>query len=175
VRSLADGRCAAAGRRPRGWLRTTEKHDLEREVPLWIDLVRFGVEAGLNLSQAMEGSLIHLHGPMRSEVALVVDAVQGGQRLTEALEALGARQRSTMPAVAVLLATERYGAPVAVSLERLAQESRTTRTRMAERAGKRLSIVLILPVAGCFLSAFALLTVAPLIAGFLGGLASAFR
>lgn len=157
--------------RSRRWVR----REIAVELPLWVDLLRFSIEAGSSVSQAVEVSSRHLRGPLREHVDRVLDEWRSGLRLSEALERLAERERSTIALVEVMLATERYGTPIAVGLERLAHESRAARLRLAEQAGKRLSIVVVLPVAGCFLPAFALLTVVPLIVSFVSGLTSAFQ
>ena len=74
------------------------------------------------------------------------------------------------PLTAALVASERYGAPVVAGLERLAAEVRRDRRRRAEEAARRVPVKLLFPLVTCTLPAFALLTVAPLIAGTLGSL-----
>ncbi|MDP9387533.1 MAG: hypothetical protein M3Q48_06280, partial [Actinomycetota bacterium] len=51
------------------------------------------------------------------------------------------------------------------ALERLAAEVRRQRLRQAEEAARRVPVLLLFPLVLCVLPAFALLTVAPLIAG----------
>jgi pilus assembly protein TadC len=70
----------------------------------------------------------------------------------------------------VLVASERYGAPLLPGLERLGAEVRLQRQRRAEEAAGRIPVRLLFPLVGCILPAFALLTVAPLIAGALRAL-----
>ena len=71
---------------------------------------------------------------------------------------------------AFAVASERYGAPLGAGLERLADEVRRDRRRRAEEAARRIPVKLLFPLVGCVLPAFALLTVAPLVAGALGSL-----
>ncbi|MBA3267134.1 MAG: type II secretion system F family protein, partial [Acidimicrobiia bacterium] len=68
------------------------------------------------------------------------------------------------PLVAALVASERYGAPLVASLERLADEVRRDRRRRAEEAARKVPVKLLFPLVTCTLPAFGLLTVAPLIA-----------
>jgi tight adherence protein C len=70
----------------------------------------------------------------------------------------------------VLLASERYGAPVGAGLERLAAEVRADTRRRAETAARRVPVKLLFPLVVCILPAFGLLTVAPLVAGALRSL-----
>ncbi|MDP8938520.1 MAG: type II secretion system F family protein, partial [Actinomycetota bacterium] len=68
------------------------------------------------------------------------------------------------PLVAALIASERYGAPLVAGLERLAGEVRADRRRRAEEAARKVPVKLLFPLVACTLPAFALLTVAPLVA-----------
>jgi tight adherence protein C len=68
------------------------------------------------------------------------------------------------PLVASLVASERYGAPLATGLERLADEVRRDRRRRAEEVARKVPVKLLFPLVTCTLPAFGLLTVAPLIA-----------
>ena len=74
------------------------------------------------------------------------------------------------PLVAALVASDRYGAPLADNLARLADEVRRDRRRRAEEAARRVPVKLLFPLVTCVLPAFALLTVAPLLAGALRSL-----
>ena len=60
---------------------------------------------------------------------------------------------------------ERYGAPLGPALERIAADVRRRRQRRAEEAARKVPVALLFPLVLCILPAFALLTVAPLIAG----------
>ena len=69
-----------------------------------------------------------------------------------------------------LAACERYGSPVGPALARLSTEVRAARRRQAEAAARRVPVKLLFPLVGCILPAFALLTVAPLVASAAGSL-----
>ena len=72
--------------------------------------------------------------------------------------------------MAALVASERYGAPLAAGLDRLAAEVRASRRRRADEVARKVSVKLLFPLVLCILPAFALLTVAPLIASALKSL-----
>ena len=72
--------------------------------------------------------------------------------------------------VAALVSCDRYGAPLGATLDRLAIDVRTASRQRAEAAARRLPVRLLFPLVTCILPAFALLTVAPLIAGSFQGL-----
>jgi tight adherence protein C len=69
-----------------------------------------------------------------------------------------------------LVGSLRDGSPAADGLDRLAVELRAERRRRAEEVARRVPIKLLFPLVACILPAFALLTVAPLLAGALDAL-----
>jgi tight adherence protein C len=96
----------------------------------------------------------------------VSDEAAKGRRLGDALDDLPARVgEAVRPLSTALVASERYGAPLAEGLERLADEVRRDRRRRAEEAARKVPVKLLFPLVTCTLPAFGLLTVAPLIAG----------
>jgi hypothetical protein len=78
--------------------------------------------------------------------------------------------RSGHELVAILIASERDGAPLARGLERAADAVRRAQRRDLERRARRLPVTLLVPLVCCVLPAFVVLTVVPLLAGSLGDL-----
>jgi tight adherence protein C len=74
------------------------------------------------------------------------------------------------PLIGALVHSDRYGAPLLDGLVRLSAELRNDRRRRAEEAARRVPVKLLFPLVFCTLPAFALLTVAPLLAGALRAL-----
>jgi tight adherence protein C len=141
-----------------------------------VDLVRLGIQSGLNITKALEYVVRHFPGPLADEIDVALRATGNGQRLIDALDAVVDRLGDDVrPLVSVLVSGERYGAPLATSLAELARETRLDQERRAERNARRLSVQLLFPLAGFILPAFALLTAAPLLAGSIGTLASSFH
>jgi len=139
---------------------------LAADLPDVVDLFVLAVGAGLTVALAVATVSRRAGGPLGAELRQVCDDVAVGRRLAEALEDVPARSgEAVRPLVAALVASERYGAPLAAGLERLADEVRRDRRRKAEEAARRIPVKLLFPLVGCTLPAFALLTVAPLIAG----------
>jgi tight adherence protein C len=139
---------------------------LAADLPDVVDLFVLAVGAGLTVALAVATVSRRAGGPLGAELRQVCDDVAVGRRLAEALEDVPARAgEAVRPLVAALVASERYGAPLSSGLERLADEVRRDRRRRAEEAARRIPVKLLFPLVGCTLPAFALLTVAPLIAG----------
>ena len=138
---------------------------LAADLPDVVDLLLLAVGAGLSVNLAVRRVARRAPGPLGAELARACDEVSLGRRLADALDDLPARAgEATRPLVAALLASERYGAPLGPSLERLAHEVRADRRRRAEEAARKIPVKLLFPLVSCTLPAFGLLTVAPLIA-----------
>lgn len=136
-----------------------------------IDLFVLALGAGLNLQLTL--TAVARRAPPAWEAALadVVDQVDRGQRIADALDGLPhALGEPARPVVRVLAGAERYGTPLLPALDRLALDARLDRRRRAEEAARRVPVKLLFPLVLCVLPAFGLLTVAPLLAGALQAL-----
>ena len=144
---------------------------IRRQLPEVVDLLVLVTGAGFTVPLAVEAVARRAGGPIGAELAVVVAASAGGRRLGDALGELPARLGEPVrPLVAALAGSERDGSPLGPSLERLAVELRHDRRRHAEAAARRVPVKLLFPLVTCILPAFALLTVAPLIAGAISAL-----
>lgn len=137
-----------------------------RHLPEVVDLLCLTTGAGLNVSLAIEAVARSAPSPFSEELIRVTREVALGRRLADALEDVVDRTDELIrPLIASLVASERYGAPLAKSLERLSDEIRSQRRRRAEEAARRVPVKLLFPLVLCILPAFGLLTMAPLLAG----------
>ena len=139
---------------------------LEADLPQVVDLIALAVGAGLNVHLAVAAAGRRGSGPLALELRRVADEVARGQRLADALDGLPERAgEPARPLASALASCERYGAPLAPALERIVGEVRRQCQRRAEEAARRVPVALLFPLVLCILPAFALLTVAPLVAG----------
>jgi hypothetical protein len=137
-----------------------------RSMPEVVDLLHLAVGAGLTVPLAVAAVARRATGPLADELRVALDEVALGRRLADALAEVPARTHEAVrPVVAALVASDRYGAPLAASLTRLAAEVRADRRRCAEEIARRVPVKLLFPLVSCVLPAFGLLTLAPLIAG----------
>ena len=143
--------------------RSRDRAQLVDEAPEVIDLLRLGIGSGLNVHLAIEALTRHHHGRISSELAAVLDRAARGERLADALDAMAISGDAVQPLVDALVATERYGAPLVASLDRVAADARSTRRRRREEAARRVPVKLLFPLVFCTLPAFALLTVVPVL------------
>jgi tight adherence protein C len=159
-------RWAGARRRRRA------REAISRALPDVIDLLVVAIGAGLTPTLALRNLATLAPPPFANAFAEVDRRVLRGQRVADALgaltEGLGEPVR---PVVAAIAGAERYGAPLAPTLEVLSHEARRERRRQAEEGARTLPVKLCFPLVGCILPAFVLLTIAPLIAGALRSLA----
>jgi tight adherence protein C len=138
---------------------------LAADLPDVVDLLVLAVGSGLTVHLAVRNVARRAPGPLGGELRRACDEASLGRRLGDALGDLPTRAGDAVrPLVAALLASERYGAPLGAGLERLALEVRADRRRRAEEAARKVPVKLLFPLVTCTLPAFALLTVAPLIA-----------
>ena len=130
------------------------------------ELLRIGIAAGLTPVLAIEQLADLAPEPARSAAAAVLDATARGQRFADAVTVLAARLGPTArPLVDALAATDRYGVALEPVLDAALADLRRQRRTAAAEAARRLPVSLSFPLVGCVLPAFALLTLAPLLAG----------
>ena len=135
-------------------------------VPDLGELLRIGIAAGLTPVLAIEQLADLAPEPARSAAAAVLDATARGQRFADAVTLLASRLGpSARPLVDALAATDRYGVALEPVLDAALADLRRQRRTAAAEAARRLPVSLSFPLVGCVLPAFALLTLAPLLAG----------
>jgi len=165
---------ALAGRRR--WIRARQqrraRHAVTTALPDTVDLLVVAIGAGLTPALAIQHLAVLAPPPFAAAFAETRRRVEHGQRVADALDALTEQLGDPVrPLVAAVTGAERYGAPLAPTLDVLAHEARRERRRQAEEAARTLPVKLCFPLVGCILPAFVLLTIAPLIAGALRSLA----
>jgi tight adherence protein C len=146
-----------------------------RAVPEVVDLFSVAVGAGLTVPQAVVAVGARVDGPFGDALATATRALESGVRCSDALDdAARVLGDDARPLLDVLRSSERYGAALTEPLARLSSEARADRRRRAEEVARRVPVQLLFPLVTCVLPAFALLTVAPMLAGTLGSLRLSF-
>jgi tight adherence protein C len=160
------------------WLRAAaarRAERIERRVPELVELVASTVAAGVGLDVALQGAAEAVGGELGAELDLAYANIALGRPRADELRDLAARTGS--PSLAQLALTlrlsDRLGVPLAESLRRQADRSRTQRARnvqeQAARAGPRVLVVVVfalVPAALLPLAAAVLLTVSGSLSGF---------
>ena len=132
-------------------------------VALTADLLAMAVAAGLTPFLALELALRFSPESSAGALGAVLQAVEGGLGLAAALDGEAARSPAFAPVLALLAASERSGAPVAVQLRRLAAQIRAQGRRRAMARARTVPVRLLFPLVFLVLPAFLLLTVAPVV------------
>ena len=136
------------------------------ELPELVDLLALATGSGMGVRESVEATARHGKGPIAAELALVVELVQRGERLGDALDRVPDRLGEPVrPIVAALVAAERYGDPLLPALNRLSLELRARRRRQAEERARRLPVKLVFPLVLCTLPAVGLIALVPIMVG----------
>jgi pilus assembly protein TadC len=163
---------------PRLWLRAAaarRAERIERRVPELVELVASTVAAGVGLDVALRGAAEAVGGELRAELDLAYANIALGRPRADELRELAARTGSSSLAqlALTLRLSDRLGVPLAESLRRQADRSRTQRARdvqeRAARAGPRVLVVVVfvlVPAALLPLAAAVVLTVSGSLSGF---------
>lgn len=130
-------------------LRKTRENWILRTLPGAVDVLALSVEAGLEFLMAMQrlverGAI----GPLRDEVATVLNDIRLGKSRAEALK--GFAQRVEIPEVSsfisVLVQADMLGASIGPVLQQQAERMRIERFQRAEKAGARATQKILLPL-----------------------------
>jgi pilus assembly protein TadC len=156
-----------AARRDRSALVAAASEDL----PFLADLLAAVLRAGVTVPAAAGIVGATVGGPLADRLLRVCRAVSLG---ADPEEAWG--QLADVPAAARLVeAAARAGdsgAALAVAFSRFAEEARTVRDHTADAAAERLGVLAVLPLGVCFLPAFVLVGVVPVVMAVLTGVLS---
>lgn len=149
----------------------TRDVEVLRELPEVVDLFTVAVRGGLTMPLAVAAVGDRLIGHVADALRMTAEQARLGRRLSDELERLPDELGdSVRPLVRALVAADRYGVPIADSLERLAVDVRIERRRAAEIIARRIPVKLLFPLVFCVLPSFALLTLAPVLASSLESL-----
>jgi Flp pilus assembly protein TadB len=153
-----------------------QRERLQRDVPLLLELLGACLAGGAPLPAATQVVGAAVAGPAGARLRAVAAALAVGTAPAEAwLSLAGAEtsQRAQDPLAAAARALARAsegGAPVASAVSRLAAEVRAERRSAAEQAARRVGVLAVAPLGLCFLPAFLLLGVVPVVVGLAGPL-----
>jgi tight adherence protein C len=136
---------------------------LEDGIPLTADLLGVALAAGLTPYLALGVGARSAPAAVGWQLAGVLEAVERGHRLADALAARADATPRLRPLLEVLLASERLGAPVGPALARLGADGRARARRAALERARTLPVRLLFPLVFLVLPAFVLLTVGPVL------------
>jgi len=137
---------------PRIWLSDVQQRRIkaiQRTLPVYLDFVTMAVEAGLNMTgainQAMEKGP---SGPLRHEFFLVVRDLRPGLSRSEALRRMDARlgMSEITSFVGTVIQAEKMGARLGSALRAQSEQRRTERFQRAEKLAMEAPVKLIGPL-----------------------------
>jgi Flp pilus assembly protein TadB len=137
------------------------------ELPLAADLLAAALRAGAPVDRAVTAVAVALGGPLGERLGLVGRTLLLGGDPEEAWAHLGpvtGAERLTVAAVR----SSASGAALAGAQTRLADDLRADRATGAEAAARRAGVLIVLPLGLCFLHAFILAGLVPVIVAVLG-------
>lgn len=144
---------------------TTRQALVRRQLPDVVELLAIAMGSGANLTQAIDITTANMDGVVCQALRDALAATSVGHRMVDALRMIPTQLgEEARPLVTALVLAERHGTPLVEALRQLAGDLRDQRRRHAEEVARRVPIRLLGPLVLLLLPAFALLSVAPLLA-----------
>ena len=151
-----------------------ERERLARDLPLALDLLAACLAGGAPLPVAVRAVSDAVPGPCGRRLARVAASLGVGSPPADAWSALPEGESPdrpvARPAVRALVRAAEGGAPVAATVAAQAAEARQQARARAQLSARRAGVAAVLPLGLCFLPAFVLLGVVPVVVGLAGPL-----
>lgn len=140
--------------------------DLLRELPTVMDLLTLSVEAGMDFMAAIGRVLSYSkEGPMKEELARVLNEIQLGTTRSDALNNMAARVQLTDVSsfASILIQADQMGSSIGPVLRAQSDILRRNRFQRAEREGAKATQKILIPLVCCILPAFIIVILGPVI------------
>ena len=151
-----------------------EREQLARDLPLALDLLAACLAGGAPLPAAVVAVAAAVPGPCGDRLRRTGAALAVGSAPEEAWAALREGEDPARPVAAAaaraLVRASEGGAPVAATVARLAADARVEARARAVQAARRAGVLAVAPLGLCFLPAFVLLGIVPVVLGLAGPL-----
>lgn len=145
---------------------SSDRRRLDAGVPLTADLLAACMAAGGHPAAAAEAVAAAIGGPIGDELRRVTATLRLGGDPASTWRSLGARS-ALAPIGRAFARSASTGAALADTLTDIAEDMRRRHHTAAEAAARRVGVHAAAPLGLCFLPAFVLLAVVPIIAGLL--------
>ena len=153
-------------------LRKKREHQILRALPGAVDTLSLLVEAGLEFLLAIQRWVERRRvGPLRDELATVLNDIRPGNSRAEALKAFAARVEIPQVSsfVSVLVQADALGASIGPVLQSQAERMRVERFQRAEQAGARASQKILFPLVLFIFPAVLIVIIGPVALSFIYG------
>jgi pilus assembly protein TadC len=147
----------------------TRRQRLIADLPLVADLLAACLRAGGSPVRAIDAIAVALRGPLGSELAQVAAALRLGSDAAAAWAGFVA-DPALAPFGRAMVRVWDSGASLGDTLDRLADDARRTRRAAADLRARAVGVKAAAPLGLCFLPAFVLVGIVPLVAGAVSGL-----
>ncbi|HEY8474948.1 MAG TPA: type II secretion system F family protein [Natronosporangium sp.] len=138
------------------------------ELPLAADLLAVALRGGAPVDRAAAAVAEALPGPLGDRLARVARALRLGATPAEAWAHLDPAVAGAARLARAAVRSAEHGSALAGALGRLADDLRADRSTAVEAAARRAGVLIVLPLGLCFLPAFMLAGLVPVIIAILG-------
>jgi len=145
------------------------REGLERQAPLTADLLAATLASGATVRNALDAVGAAVGQPTRDALRPVLAAIDLGADPGAAWRSM-AQVPALAPVAAAVVRSAESGAPLATVLARIAEDLRRERQTVVEVAARAAGVRAVAPLAACFLPAFLLVGVVPVVAALAAGL-----
>jgi pilus assembly protein TadC len=142
------------------------------EVLRALEVIRLGISAGMTVSDAIEYAQARSSLAAAQDLELVTNQFRLGLPLTRGLEEIAIRNPLWLSMADTLIATFNSGSPAGDHLSDVEIVMQSTIDNEKLKRIKSVAVKSVLPLGLCFLPAFMLLAVIPIVAGLLNGMTS---
>jgi pilus assembly protein TadC len=156
------------------WLRRREPAEMRvararavADLPLCADLLAAALRGGAPVDHAVEAVAEALGGPLGERLGRVARSLRLGAQPAEAWAQLSDVD-GTQRIVAAAIRSSASGGALAAAFFRIADELRESRKVAVETAAQRAGVLIVLPLGLCFLPAFVLAGLVPVVVAVLG-------
>lgn len=151
---------------PTLWLRqltNTRRLDIERSLPIALDLLSVSVEAGLSFDVSMQHVAEQMDNALASEFRKVIEETRLGRPRMEALEEMSRRcdVDDIFTFVQAIVQSQQLGTPISLILRQQSEEIRRKRLQRARERGAQATLKMLLPMAGCIFPTIWVILLAP--------------
>ncbi len=148
-----------------------QREDLERQAPLTADLLAATLASGATVRESLDAVGAAVGEPTRDALRPVLAAIDLGADPGTAWRSM-AQVPALAPMAAAVVRSAESGAPLSIVLSRIAEDLRRDRQTVVEVAARAAGVRAVAPLAACFLPAFLLVGVVPVVASLAGDLLS---
>ena len=139
----------------------------KEDVCQFIEIFSLGTNAGLTKLEALQLVLETSSEPLQSEISKAIGRCNLGVGLVPSLAYTAEKYPNLAPAIKVISRSEITGAPISAALELELMLTRAQAANEVLQLVRSLSVKCVLPLGLCFLPAFFLLTIVPIVASLL--------